>query len=286
MRTLHKRGAIAALLAGALSLSACVTVPQNDLTEAVKAAIQPAVDTFFEALEEEQERAQIRPEMTESGESRLSPLSFGEHTFTYYHLHRPWNEQEARRGCSDRGTLTIDACMSQIAAFHENWSAASHFDGWGFWATIEEESLFKVGIHRTPEDPGPCLDTSDCLPGGYLYTHYEGTKTGKNPVSGSAVWTGHTRAVVADFAPIEGRALLQADLVAGTLNVYFTDMAPFNYEWTGVRMRKGNFSHQAHTGVSSISGAFYGDEYEGAAGRFFLMEEHVIGVFGALREPE
>ena len=47
---------LAASAAGSLLiLAGCVTVPQSDLAQAVKAAIQPAVDTFFEALEEGQE---------------------------------------------------------------------------------------------------------------------------------------------------------------------------------------------------------------------------------------
>lgn len=42
--------AVAAL--GLSTLTACVTTPQTDLTQAVKESLQPAVDTFFEELDE------------------------------------------------------------------------------------------------------------------------------------------------------------------------------------------------------------------------------------------
>ena len=149
-------------------------------------------------------------------------------------------------------------------------------DNWGFWAQKGGATVFKVFIEE--DDSFFSIDE--------YALRVEGTPTGSNPVSGSVVWTGSVRAYDAHpetlGTPVSGDARLEADLLAATVDVSFTDFTGGHADmaWSGLRMTNGAFIQRS--GYTSISGTFYGTAHEGVAGKF--SRDRLDGVFGALRE--
>ena len=147
---------------------------------------------------------------------------------------------------------------------------------WGVEATQGTSMLFKAVIR----------ESTGIFSTGDYELHIEGKPTGSNPVSGSAVWTGHVRAYDAHpeklGTPVSGDARLEANLGAATVDVSFTGFSGGHADmsWRALRLSNGAFGHRS--GFESLDGAFYGAEHEGVAGSF--MRDRLDGVFGATRE--
>ena len=148
------------------------------------------------------------------------------------------------------------------------------FDDWGYWAKQDDETLFKAFIRGDAEDEVP-------------YTlHVEGTQSGSNPVSGSAVWSGGVRAFDTHpdtlGTPVSGDAEIEVDFSAATLDVEFTDFTESHGDmtWQDLSIVNGAFQHR--NGLDTLDGAFYGDDHEGIAGSF--ERNRLRGIFGTLRK--
>ena len=159
--------------------------------------------------------------------------------------------------------------------------AKLEIEEWGYWATLEGDTLFSAEL--------PIKWMADCLGGpcqGWG-AHVWGDRSGVNPTIGSATWAGYALAGSLDWNRLkEGRARLEADLSASTIDVHLTELDWANHSWTGMSMTDGAFS--GDDGLASIEGAFYGSEHQGAAGSFEVDSgagENAVGVFAALREP-
>ena len=135
------------------------------------------------------------------------------------------------------------------------------FNDWGVWAGRGSEVLFNAVIRE---------DTSF-----FSLSDYElsvtGSKSGSNPVAGSAVWTGDVRAFDAHPSaygtPVEGDARIEMDFGTVTVDVDFTgfDRGHADMSWDNLPVRSGAFSHSR--GYESLDGAFYGDEHHGRRDR-------------------
>lgn len=136
--------------------------------------------------------------------------------------------------------------------------------GWGFWAGKSGARLFSIGID------GSSTAGFD--------SYANGTLSGSNPVTGSAVWLGGVNALDPERGAIYGNARIAANLSAATVDVSFTRFTRgrADMSWSGLRMQNGVFQD------STITGTFFGDGHEGVAGRF--ERDRLIGVFGALRQ--
>ena len=287
----------AAAASGLLILAGCVTVPQSDLAQAVKEAIQPAVDTFFEELDEALEEEPVVA-MVETGLATHHAPDVDEAPDWWLYgwigprpeEPEPDASQEARE---EWAALATEWDFERELLLEEWVSSQAHhaYDGWGLWSTLGGDPLFVVALHGTGRATGRCHPAADCIP--WIEHQIEvsivGNRTGTNPTIGTALWMGDARAVGPSGKPEEGAAFLEADLDAATIDVAIaleTD-GPF---WADVPMTNGVFSRvdreprdHFHLG-SSISGAFYGAEHEAVAGSF--RHERLIGVFGAARVPE
>ena len=150
------------------------------------------------------------------------------------------------------------------------------FEEWGLWAKLDDRTLFRVTIK----------DDDSLFSVGELVSVVEGAKTGSNPLSGSAVWTGTVRAhdVHPDSygTPITGDARLEVDFAANTIDVMLSDFSGGHTDktWQDLRLANGAFDYRR--GYDTISGAFYGAEHQGVAGKF--TRDRLDGVFGALRD--
>ena len=148
---------------------------------------------------------------------------------------------------------------------------AYSFNNWGLWAKVGNATLFRADIR--PDTFG-------------LARHVEGSQSGSNPVSGSAVWTGDVRAYDAHpdtfGTPITGAARLEVDFRAATVDVDFTSLSGGHADlsWDGLRIRNGRFRDTSGA-YKEIRGAFYGAEHQGVAGTF--RSDRLDGVFGATR---
>ena len=155
-------------------------------------------------------------------------------------------------------------------------------DGWGLWAKQGTETLFRALIREASDDPF----SPDFSPLDEWVLRVEGTKTGTNPVSGSAVWAGGVRAYDAHpdtfGAPVTGDARIEADLSASTVDVAFSGFTGGHADmsWHDLSLTNGAFSHRS--GFASLDGAFYGGEHQGVAGTF--KRDRLDGVFGAVRQ--
>ena len=153
-------------------------------------------------------------------------------------------------------------------------------EDWGYWATLDGDTLFRAALSEWMADciGGPCQ--------GWAAT-VRGDKRGVNPTIGSATWTGHALAGSIGWDRLkEGRARLEADLSAATIDVNLTELGKASHSWTGLSMSDGAFS--GDDGLASVEGAFYGAEHQGAAGSFEMdlgARGTAVGVFGVLREP-
>ena len=149
-------------------------------------------------------------------------------------------------------------------------------DNWGVWAKKGGATVFKVYI----EENDSLFATDEYA------LRVEGRRTGSNPASGSATWTGSVRAYEAHPTtlgrPVTGAARIEANLSAATVDVSFTGFSHGHADmaWNNLRMTNGAFSQRS--GYTSISGAFYGSGHEGAAGTF--SRDRLDGVFGAVRQ--
>ena len=158
-------------------------------------------------------------------------------------------------------------------------------------ATLDDEFLFGAGLFHGIADCEPGNLHPVCTSGAFDVSIW-GTPNGTNPTAGSTTWIGHALAVrdwTSEGPVLEGRALLEADLSAATIDVHLSDLGGASFSWTELAMADGAFSRTdeepaddySSLGVS-VSGAFYGPGYEGVAGEFAWGD--TIGVFGALRE--
>ena len=150
------------------------------------------------------------------------------------------------------------------------------FDDWGLWAKVGEETLFRVAIR--PDD--------SIFADSEYELHVEGTPSGSNPASGSAVWLGGVRAYDAHpdtlGTPVSGDARIEANLSAATVDVSFTNFTGGHVDmsWQDLAITSGAFRYQS--GYNTIDGSFYGAEHQGVAGKF--TRDRLNGVFGAVRE--
>ncbi|MDE0331888.1 MAG: hypothetical protein OXL41_08465 [Nitrospinae bacterium] len=153
------------------------------------------------------------------------------------------------------------------------------FDKWGFWVKQFQENIFGAFLEQNVTSAGNVRTYHT------PYGRIEGTPSGRNPVSGSAVWTGKVRAYETHsrgYAPISGNAHLEVDFSDATVDVDFTDLEAGhnNISWRALRIERGAF-RDPQAGQATIEGAFYGTEHQGAAGTF--ERNRLRGVFGALR---
>ena len=158
--------------------------------------------------------------------------------------------------------------------------AGLEIEDWGYWATLDGDTLFRAELSEWMAD---CLDGLCQGWDAFVW----GDKSGVNPTIGSATWVGYALAGSFGWDHLkEGRAHLEADLSAATIDVHLTELGWASHSWTGLSMSDGAFS--GDDGLASIEGAFYGSEHQGAAGSFKMdlgVGENAVGVFGALREP-
>ncbi|MCY4488747.1 MAG: hypothetical protein OXF11_16760 [Deltaproteobacteria bacterium] len=153
------------------------------------------------------------------------------------------------------------------------------FDDWGLWGEQFGEALFGAFLAQTVRQEGTVNYYS--FPAGRL----EGSVSGANPVSGSAVWSGKVRAVDGSgttWTPVSGDARLEVDFGGATVDVDFTNLGTGygDMSWSGLRIVNGAFRHTL--GNANLSGAFYGTQHQGAAGTF--RRSDLTGVFGAVRQ--
>ena len=99
------------------------------------------------------------------------------------------------------------------------------------------------------------------------------------------MWSGKVRAFDANaddlWEPVGGNASLRVSLDRAAVDIDFTDFqgGHADMSWRSLALRSGAFSHSQ--GLSTISGAFYGSDHQGAAGTF--NRDRLRGVFGAVR---
>ena len=153
------------------------------------------------------------------------------------------------------------------------------FDDWGFWGTQFGDALFGAFVAQTVEDLG-----SGGLSYHTPYGRVEGTASGDNPGSGSAVWSGKVRAVDTSdshWTPVSGDARLEVDFGRTTIDIDFTNFEAGHSDmsWRALRIQNGAFRHTQ--GSDTLSGSFYGTQHQGAAGTF--RRDDLRGVFGAVR---
>ena len=154
------------------------------------------------------------------------------------------------------------------------------YDDWGFWATQFGEQVFGAFIEQRAETSDG--STSYYPPSGRI----DGTLSGSNPVSGTAVWSGKVRAFDTTsedlWEPVGGNARLRVHMARATVDVDFTDFegGHGDMSWRSLRLRSGAFSDRQ--GGATIEGAFYGAGHQGAAGKF--SGDRLQGVFGAVRD--
>ena len=175
----------------------------------------------------------------------------------------------------ETGTVTPITYVSDGSGFYS-------FNDWGFWGKQLEETVFGVFIaHKT----GLVSEKGLCCSYEGPYLHIEGTPTGSNPVSGTAVWSGQVRAFDTQaetfLQPVSGDARLEVDFRRATIDVDFTDFdqGHDDLSWRALRLTGGAF--QGTQGNATIDGAFYGPAHQGAAGEF--QDGRLQGVFGAAR---
>lgn len=199
-----------------------------------------------------------------------------------------------------------EAWRERLAYWEYVWQQARpksfhSYHGWGFWATLDGETLFKTVLYGDGVPGIPCHPAAECAPStrnDLRAVTDTGTPTGSNPEIGAVTWTGYARGVSSSGLPMTGKASLEADLDSGLIDVHLTELGELRNQdlsWTELVMQDGAFGRvdESEEGWirSSIEGAFYGPNHESAAGQFrreYVVEdvyrsELIVGVFGALR---
>ena len=146
---------------------------------------------------------------------------------------------------------------------------------YGFWGKKDDETLFRAYFNASGT-------VTNGVPRQSFSSAVTGSRSGSNPVSGSAVWSGQTRAVNGTFLRVQGRSTLTYDFNSETVDLEFTefDDGSAAVSWNDLAVTAGAFRGSALS--RTVEGAFYGTEHEGAAGEF--AHGDLRGVFGALRE--
>ena len=188
------------------------------------------------------------------------------------------------------GTATLDEGLQMTVYIldEEILILPYNYDDWGFWAKQFGQDIFGALIDRN-------LEESSLFPGiSYLgdpFGRIEGTPSGINPVSGTAVWSGKVRAFESltgilsyeevNYAPVNGNARLGVDFSDATVDVDFTgfDRGHSDMSWRNLRIQGGTFTDSRVR--PTIGGAFYGNDHQGVAGTFNYA--NLQGVFGAVR---
>ena len=176
-------------------------------------------------------------------------------------------------------TVTLEETGATRDVYSSEEYEVYAFDKWGFWAKQFQENIFGAFIERDTTSTGN--STTYYSP----YGRIEGTPSGRNPVSGSAVWSGKVRAVETGprgYTPVSGKARLEVDFGDATVDVDFTDFGEGHSDmsWRALQLEKGAF-RDPQVGQPTIEGAFYGTEHQGVAGKF--NRDSLRGVFGAVR---
>ncbi len=170
-------------------------------------------------------------------------------------------------------------CTNRFPGTFQGTRTAYGYSEWGFWARVGGATLFRADIRRSDDvfSPGNVR-------------HVEGSRSGSRPTGGAAAtWTGHVRAYEAHpdtyGTPVEGTARLSVDFGGSTLSADLTGFSRGHPDlsWSLVRIGpRGEFSQGPDRSTTpAISGAFYGAEHQGVAGRF--SSATLDGVFGAAR---
>jgi len=177
--------------------------------------------------------------------------------------------------------VIVNSQGSRFPGVHQGTRPTYELDGWGLWARQGDHTVFRAFIAEKVDSIGGIE-----FPTGEWLLQVSGTKTGRNPVSGSAVWVGEVRAYEAHPAtfgtPVSGDARITANLASAAVDVRFTNFTEGHADmtWSGLSLSEGAFRRSS--GHELIEGAFYGDGHKGVAGSF--MRDRLDGVFGALRE--
>lgn len=177
-------------------------------------------------------------------------------------------------------TLTLEETGTTRALNSSEGYDFYAYDQWGFWAKQFQENIFGAFLEQDTTSTGN--STTYYSPFGRI----EGTPSGRNPVSGSAVWSGKVRAVEMEprgYTPVSGNARLEVDFGDATLNVDFTEFGEGHSDisWRALQIDQGAF-RDPQVGNATIEGAFYGTDHQGVAGTF--ERNRLRGVFGGLRD--
>ena len=162
---------------------------------------------------------------------------------------------------------------------------------WGYWGRdAQGETLFAVALGGYVQAPGreqvesiaACAEGSVfCLDYYINGTAIDGRYSSSNPVSGSAIWLGEARAVQ-DGMAYEGQSQVRVNFSNSTVDVDITDVGR-DLAWHQLSMIGGEFGTYNYT--NHVSGHFFGPDHEGAAGRFWVLDDgYIVGIFGALRQ--
>ena len=175
----------------------------------------------------------------------------------------------------ESGTVTVAGGI----IFDSVTRSIYRYDQWGFWGRQFDEKVFGAFIEQNVRDTGSIIFYDE------PYGRIEGTPSGHNPVSGTAVWSGKARAFDTQSEtgqmPVNGDARLAVDFAGATVDVDFTDFEAGHGDmsWRSLRLQEGAFRDTQ--GQATIEGAFYGTEHQGVAGEF--NRDSLRGVFGAVR---
>ena len=196
---------------------------------------------------------------------------------TFHHYETDVFGSFGARRASD--TLTLEETGSTRTLISSEEYEFYAYNQWGFWAKQFQENIFGAFLEQNVTSAGNVRTYHT------PYGRIEGTPSGRNPVSGSAVWSGKVRAFethTQGYVPISGNAHLEVDFSGATVDVDFTDFEAGhnNISWRALRITGGVF-RDPQVGQATIEGAFYGTEHQGVAGTF--ERNRLRGVFGALR---
>ena len=179
------------------------------------------------------------------------------------------------RRMPDTVTLHESGTVRAVEQFHA-------FDDWGFWGTQFGDALFGAFVAQGVDDLADGRRSYHTP-----YGRVEGTVSGDNPGSGSAVWSGKVRAVDtsdSQWTPVSGDARLEVDFDQTTIDIDFTNFEAGHGDmsWQALRIQNGAFAHTQ--GSATLSGSFYGTQHQGAAGTF--RRDDLRGAFGAVRQTD